>query len=133
MANHFPPASGSVELTCRLPGPALSECGAGYGVARPKAYADEIKQKFLDGEADIALLDGTVLRVLEAKRAARNSMAGVAGNEEQAYIRLVPGTNVENDKTERFHEVLRKLHSNSTTRPVKELQGFARAALLLLS
>jgi len=33
----------------------------------PKAYADELKQKFADGEADMALLDGVVTRVLEAK------------------------------------------------------------------
>ena len=33
----------------------------------PKAYADELKQKFADGEADPALLDRVVLRVLEAK------------------------------------------------------------------
>ena len=33
----------------------------------PKAYADELKQKFADGEADMALLDKVVARVLEAK------------------------------------------------------------------
>ena len=33
----------------------------------PKAYADELKQKFASGEADMALLDGVVTRVLEAK------------------------------------------------------------------
>ncbi|MBQ8952986.1 MAG: glycoside hydrolase family 3 C-terminal domain-containing protein, partial [Clostridia bacterium] len=157
----------------------------------PAAYSDELKRKFADGEADMALLDGAVLRVLEAKfrmglfehpfaltgeelertvhhaedeklaersasealvllkndgvlpltgkektvavigpqavnaryyfggythlsmvearRAARNSMAGVAGNGEQAQIRLVPGTNVEDDETDIFDEVLRKL------------------------
>ena len=160
----------------------------------PKAYADELRQKFANGEADMALLDKAVLRVLEAKfrmglfehpfalagedlektvhheedeklaeqsareslvllkndgvlpltgkektvavigpaavnaryyfggythlsmveaqRAARNSMAGVKGNEKQAEIRLVPGTGVEDDENERFHEVLRKLKPN---------------------
>lgn len=33
----------------------------------PKAYADELKQKFASGEADMALLDDVVTRVLEAK------------------------------------------------------------------
>ena len=33
----------------------------------PRAYADEMKQKFADGEADISLLNRVVLRVLEAK------------------------------------------------------------------
>ena len=33
----------------------------------PVAYADELKQKFASGEADLALLDSVVTRVLEAK------------------------------------------------------------------
>ena len=33
----------------------------------PKAYGAELKEKFQNGEADMALLDGVVLRVLEAK------------------------------------------------------------------
>ncbi len=33
----------------------------------PVAYADELKRKFASGEADMALLDGVVCRVLEAK------------------------------------------------------------------
>ena len=160
----------------------------------PKAYADELKQKFAEGTADISLLNTAVLRVLEAKfrmglfehpfaltgdeleaavhhaddeklaeqsarealvllknngalplsgkektiavigpaavnaryyfggythlsmveahRAAKNSMAGVKGNEEKGQVSLVPGTGVEDDETERFHEVLRKLKPN---------------------
>ena len=157
----------------------------------PKAYADELRQKFADGEADISLLDSVVLRVLEAKfrmglfehpfaltgdelektvhhdedeklaeqsarealvllkndgilpltgkektvavigpaamnaryyfggythlsmveaqRAAKNSMAGVKGNGEVKQVTCVPGTDVEDDENENFHEVLRKL------------------------
>ena len=160
----------------------------------PKAYADELKQKFADGEADMALLDKVVLRVLEAKfrmglfehpfaltgdelekavhhaedeklaeqsareslvllkndgilpltgkektvavigpaamnaryyfggythlsmveaqRAAKNSMAGVKGNGEVNQVSYVPGTGVEDDETEKFNEVLRKLKLN---------------------
>ena len=33
----------------------------------PKAYGQELREKFASGEADMALLDGVVLRVLEAK------------------------------------------------------------------
>lgn len=157
----------------------------------PRAYADELRQKFANGEADMALLDSVVLRVLEAKfrmglfehpfaltgaelektvhhaedeklaeqsarealvllkndgilpltgkektvavigpaamnaryyfggythlsmveaqRAAKNSMAGVKGNGEVDQVSYVPGTHVEDDEIERFNEVLRKL------------------------
>ena len=157
----------------------------------PKAYADELKQKFADGEADMALLDNVVTRVLEAKfrmglfehpfalegeeldktvhheederiaaqsarealvllkndgalpltgkektialfgpaaanaryyfggythlsmveakHAARNSMAGVNGNGVKNEVRFVPGTNVEDDENEDFNDVLTKL------------------------
>ena len=167
------------------------QAGLDVELPMPKAYADELKQKFAEGTADISLLDAVVLRVLEAKfrmgmfehpfalagdelektvhheedeklaeqsareslvllknngtlplsgkektiavigpaavnaryyfggythlsmveakRAARNSMAGVKGNEEKEQAALVPGTNVEDDEAERFHEVLRKL------------------------
>ena len=160
----------------------------------PKAYADELKQKFADGEADPALLDRVVLRVLEAKfrmglfehpfaltgeelentvhrpgdenaaaqsarealvllkndgilpltgrektiavigpaaanaryyfggythlsmveaqRAAKNSMAGVKGNGEVSQVSYVPGTQVEEDETDRFNDVLQKLKPN---------------------
>ena len=157
----------------------------------PKAYADELKQKFASGEADMALLDNVVTRVLEAKfrmglfehpfalegealdrtvhhaedeqlaiqsarealvllkndgalpltgrektiavigpaaanaryyfggythlsmveakHAARNSMAGVNGNGVKAEVCTVPGTNVENDENDEFNGVLTKL------------------------
>lgn len=157
----------------------------------PKAYADELKQKFADGEADMALLDKVVTRVLEAKfrmglfehpfalegseldqtvhheedeqlaaqsarealvllkndgalpltgkektiaiigpaaanaryyfggythlsmveakHAARNSMAGVNGNGVKNEVRFVPGTSVEDDENEEFAGVLTKL------------------------
>ncbi len=157
----------------------------------PKAYADELKQKFADGEADMALLDNVVTRVLEAKfrmglfehpfalegeeldktvhhaedeqlaalsarealvllkndgalpltgrektiavigpaaanaryyfggythlsmveakHAARNSMAGVNGNGVKNEVRFVPGTSVEDDENEEFTGVLTKL------------------------
>ena len=157
----------------------------------PKAYADELKKKFAEGEADMALLDNVVTRVLEAKfrmglfehpfalegeeldstvhhaedeqlaaqsarealvllkndgalpltgqektiavigpaaanaryyfggythlsmveakHAARNSMAGVNGNEIKSEVRFVPGTNVEDDENEEFAGVLTKL------------------------
>ena len=157
----------------------------------PKAYADELKQKFADGEADMALLDKVVTRVLEAKfrmglfehpfalegeeldktvhhaederlaaqsarealvllknegalpltgrektiavigpaaanaryyfggythlsmveakHAARNSMAGVNGNGVKDQVRFVPGTSVEDDENEEFAGVLTKL------------------------
>ena len=176
----------------------------------PKAYADELKLKFANGEADISLLDSVVLRVLEAKfrmglfehpfsltgdelentvhhdederlaeqsarealvllkndgalpltgkektiavigpaarnaryyfggythlsmveaqRAAKNSMAGVKGNGEVSQVAYVPGTNVEDDETERFHEVLRKLKPNcrSLVDALKEAMPNAR-------
>ena len=157
----------------------------------PRAYADELRQKFANGEADMALLDSVVLRVLEAKfrmglfehpfaltgaelektvhhaedeklaeqsarealvllkndgilpltgkektvavigpaavnaryyfggythlsmveaqRAAKNSMAGVKGNGEVDQVSYVPGTGVEDDENGKFNEVLRKL------------------------
>ena len=157
----------------------------------PKAYADELKQKFANGEADMALLDSVVTRVLEAKfrmglfehpfalegealdktvhhdederiaarsarealvllkndgalpltgrektiavigpaaanaryyfggythlsmveaqHAARNSMAGVKGNGVKNEVRIVPGTNVEDDENEEFNGVLARL------------------------
>ena len=160
----------------------------------PKAYADELKQKFSSGEADMALLDSVVTRVLEAKfrmglfehpfaleskalektvhheedeqlavrsarealvllkndgalplsgkektialigpaamnaryyfggythlsmveakHAAKNSMAGVAGNGVKAEIRMVPGTLVEDDENEEFNGVLTRLKPN---------------------
>ena len=160
----------------------------------PVAYAGELKQKFADGEADMALLDSAVVRVLEAKfrmglfehpfalegddldktvhhdedeqlaaqsareslvllkndgvlpltgqektiavigpagtnaryyfggythlsmveakHAARNSMAGVKGNEVKNEVCFVPGTNVEDDENEEFAGVLTKLKPN---------------------
>ena len=166
------------------------KAGLDVELPMPKAYADELKQKFASGEADMALLDGVVLRVLEAKfrmgifehpfalegeeltqtlhhpeddaialqsareaivllkndgalplsgrektvavigpqaanaryyfggythvsmveakHAARNSMAGVHGNAEKT-MDCVPGTNVQNDETEEFNQVLRHL------------------------
>ncbi|MBR1584909.1 MAG: glycoside hydrolase family 3 C-terminal domain-containing protein [Clostridia bacterium] len=176
----------------------------------PKAYADELKEKFANGEADIALLNKVVLRVLEAKfrmglfehpfaltgdelekavhhdedetlaeqsarealvllkndgalpltgkektiavigpaavnaryyfggythlsmveaqRAAKNSMAGVKGNGEVEQVSYVPGTQVEDDETERFHEVLRKLkpHCRNLVDALKETMPDAR-------
>ncbi|MBQ9252947.1 MAG: glycoside hydrolase family 3 C-terminal domain-containing protein [Clostridia bacterium] len=170
------------------------KAGLDVELPMPKAYADELKQKFAEGEADISLLDSVVLRVLEAKfrmglfehpfsltgeelekavhhdederlaeqsarealvllknddalpltgkektiavfgpaainaryyfggythlsmveaqRAAKNSMAGVKGNGEVDQVSYVPGTGVEDDENERFHEVLRKLKPN---------------------
>ena len=166
------------------------KAGLDVELPMPKAYADELKQKFASGEADMALLDGVVLRVLEAKfrmgifehpfalegeelvetlhrpeddaialqsarealvllkndgalplsgkektvavigpqaanaryyfggythvsmveakHAARNSMAGVHGNAEKT-MDCVPGTNVQNDETEEFNQILRHL------------------------
>ena len=160
----------------------------------PVAYADELKQKFASGEADMALLDNVVTRVLEAKfrmglfehpfalegealdktvhhaedeqlaiqsarealvllkndgalplsgrertiavigpaaanaryyfggythlsmveakHAARNSMAGVNGNGVKAEVRTVPGTSVEEDENDEFNSVLTKLKPN---------------------
>ena len=170
------------------------KAGLDVELPMPKAYADELKAKFVSGEADPAILDRAVLRVLEAKfrmglfehpfamtgeelaktvhhaedealalqsarealvllknngalplsgkektvavigpaamnaryyyggythlsmveakRAARNSMAGVAGNGEHSQIRVVPGTNVEEDESDIFNEVLTKLKPN---------------------
>ncbi len=157
----------------------------------PSAYGEELKEKFARGEADMALLDGAVMRVLEAKfrmgifehpfalegealkstahrdgdeeaaaqsarealvlikndgtlpltgkektiavigpaadnaryyfggythlsmveakHAAKNSMAGVKGNGEAGQVRTVPGTGVEMDDTEEFDQVLKQL------------------------
>ena len=160
----------------------------------PKAYADELKQKFASGEADMELLDSVVTRVLEAKfrmglfehpfalesealektvhheedeqlaarsarealvllkndgalplsgkektiavigpaaanaryyfggythlsmveakHAAKNSMAGVAGNGVKTEVSTVPGTLVEDDENEEFNGVLTRLKPN---------------------
>ena len=43
------------------------KAGLDIELPMPVAYADELKQKFASGEADMALLDGVVRRVLEAK------------------------------------------------------------------
>jgi len=43
------------------------EAGLDVELPMPKAYAEELKQKFASGEADMALLDKVVTRVLEAK------------------------------------------------------------------
>ena len=50
----------------------------------------------------------THVSMVEAKHAARNSMAGVHGNAEKA-MDCVPGTNVQNDETEEFNQILRHL------------------------
>ena len=160
----------------------------------PVAYADELKRKFASGEADQAILDKAVLRVLEAKfrmglfehpfalegealdrtvhqpedeqiaaqsarealvllkndgalplsgkektiavigpaaanaryyfggythlsmveakHAAKNSMAGVNGNSGEKQAVTVPGTNVEDDENDEFNGVLAKLKPN---------------------
>ncbi|MBQ6174454.1 MAG: glycoside hydrolase family 3 C-terminal domain-containing protein [Clostridia bacterium] len=160
----------------------------------PVAYADELKRKFASGEADEAILDKAVLRVLEAKfrmglfehpfalegealdrtvhqpedeqiaaqsarealvllkndgalplsgkektiavigpaaanaryyfggythlsmveakHAAKNSMAGVNGNSGEKQAVTVPGTNVEDDENDEFNGVLAKLKPN---------------------
>ena len=51
----------------------------------------------------------THLSMVEAKHAARNSMAGVNGNGVKNEVRFVPGTNVEDDENEEFAGVLTKL------------------------
>ena len=43
------------------------KAGLDVELPMPSAYAEELKQKFADGEEDISLLDSVVLRVLEAK------------------------------------------------------------------
>ena len=43
------------------------KAGLDIELPMPVAYSDELKQKFASGEADMALLDGVVCRVLEAK------------------------------------------------------------------
>ncbi len=43
------------------------KAGLDVELPMPEAYADELKQKFASGEADMSLLDSVVLRVLEAK------------------------------------------------------------------
>ena len=167
------------------------EAGLDVELPMPVAYAEKLKQKFASGEADMALLDKVVIRVLEAKfrmglfehpfalegealdrtvhheedeqlaaqsareamvllkndgalpltgkektialigpaaanaryyfggythlsmveakHAARNSMAGVNGNGVKDEVRTVPGTNVEDDENEEFAGVLTKL------------------------
>ncbi len=54
----------------------------------------------------------THLSMVEAVHAALNSMAGVGAGGDTAGIQMerVPGTNVQTDETEEFHEVLKKLH-----------------------
>ncbi len=54
----------------------------------------------------------THLSMVEAVHAAANSMAGVGAGGDTAGIRMerVPGTNVQADETEEFHNVLKKLH-----------------------
>ena len=169
------------------------KAGLDIELPMPAAYADELKQKFASGEADMALLDGVVRRVLEAKfrmglfehpfalegdalvstvhhaedeqlaeqsarealvllkndgtlplsgrektiavigpagtnaryyfggythlsmveaqHAAKNSMAGVGAGGSTAGLEMkrVPGTNVQDDESEEFDQVLRKL------------------------
>ena len=51
----------------------------------------------------------THLSMVEAKHAARNSMAGVNGNGVKNEVRFVPGTSVEDDENEEFAGVLTKL------------------------
>ena len=54
----------------------------------------------------------THLSMVEAVHAAANSMAGVGAGGDTAGIQMerVPGTNVQVDETDEFHEVLKKLH-----------------------
>lgn len=54
----------------------------------------------------------THLSMVEAQHAAMNSMAGVGagGTTSELAMDRVPGTNVQNDETEEFREILRKLH-----------------------
>lgn len=54
----------------------------------------------------------THLSMVEAVHAAANSMAGVGAGGDTAGIQMerVPGTNVQADETEEFHNVLKKLH-----------------------
>lgn len=54
----------------------------------------------------------THLSMMEAVHAAANSMAGVGAGGHTAGIQMerVPGTNVQADESEEFHEVLKKLH-----------------------
>jgi beta-glucosidase len=54
----------------------------------------------------------THLSMVEAKHAARNSMAGVNGNGVKSEVRFVPGTNVEDDENEEFNGVLTRLKPN---------------------
>ena len=65
-------ASNAYEYDCigETPGETGLRClkaGLDVELPMPFAYADELKEKFRNGEADTALLDGVVLRVLEAK------------------------------------------------------------------
>lgn len=54
----------------------------------------------------------THLSMVEAVHAAANSMAGVGAGGDTAGLQMerVPGTNVQADETEEFHNVLKKLH-----------------------
>ena len=54
----------------------------------------------------------THLSMIEAVHAAANSMAGVGAGGDTAGIQMerVPGTNVQADETEEFHQVLKQLH-----------------------
>lgn len=54
----------------------------------------------------------THLSMAEAVHAAANSMAGVGAGGDTAGIQMerVPGTNVQTDETEEFHQVLKQLH-----------------------
>ena len=51
----------------------------------------------------------THLSMVEARHAAKNSMAGVNGNAEKNEVRTVPGTGVEDDENDDFNSVLTKL------------------------
>ena len=54
----------------------------------------------------------THLSMVEAVHAAANSMAGVGAGGDTSDILMdrIPGTNVQTDETEEFHQVLKKLH-----------------------
>lgn len=54
----------------------------------------------------------THLSMVEAVHAAANSMAGIGAGGDTAGIRMerVPGTNIQTDETDEFHQVLKKLH-----------------------
>jgi len=54
----------------------------------------------------------THLSMVEAVHAAANSMAGVGAGGDTSDILMdrIPGTNLQTDETEEFHQVLKKLH-----------------------